>query len=90
MLRNYLFNILFFSGITFISIIFLPSLLLPRVFVIFGGKLMGWWASFCLKIIMFTKIEILGKENIIKKEEFFIASSHQSMFKQFLTLQYSF
>tara|TARA_B100001123_G_C15202127_1_gene983820 strand:+ start:623 stop:1324 length:702 start_codon:yes stop_codon:yes gene_type:complete len=83
MLRNYLFNILFFSGITFISIIFLPSLLLPRVFVIFGGKLMGWWASFCLNIIMFTKIEILGKENIIKKEEFFIASSHQSMFETF-------
>ena len=83
MLRNYLFNILFFSGITFISIIFLPSLLLPRVFVIFGGKLMGWWASFCLKIIMFTKIEILGKENIIKNEKFFIASSHQSMFETF-------
>jgi len=83
MLRNYLFNILFFSGITFISILFLPSLLLPRSFVIFGGKLMGWWASFCLKIIMFTKIEILGKENIIKKEEFFIASSHQSMFETF-------
>ena len=83
MLRNYLFNILFFSGITFISILFLPSLLLPRFFVIFGGKLMGWWASFCLKIIMFTKIEILGKENIIKKEEFFIASSHQSMFETF-------
>jgi 1-acyl-sn-glycerol-3-phosphate acyltransferase len=83
MLRNYLFNILFFSGITFISILFLPSLLLPRSFVIFGGKLMGWWASFCLKIIMFTKIEILGTENIIKKEEFFIASSHQSMFETF-------
>ena len=83
MLRNYLFNILFFSGITFILILFLPSLLLPRFFVIFGGKLMGWWASFCLKIIMFTKIEILGTENIIKKEEFFIASSHQSMFETF-------
>ncbi len=83
MLRNYLFNILFFSGITFISILFLPSLLLPRSFVIFGGKLMGWWASFCLKIIMFTKIEILGTENIIKKEAFFIASSHQSMFETF-------
>ena len=83
MLRNYLFNILFFSGITFISILFLPSLLLPRFFVIFGGKLMGWWASFCLKIIMFTKIEILGTENIIKKDKFFIASSHQSMFETF-------
>ena len=83
MLRNFIFNILFFIGIIFISIIFLPSLVLPQAVVIFGGKLMGWWAGFCLKIIMFTNIEVIGKENIIKNEKFFIASSHQSMFETF-------
>jgi len=48
-----------------------------------GGQLMGWWTSFCLKVILFTKIEVIGKENIIKNEKFFIASSHQSMFETF-------
>ena len=83
MLRNLLFNTIFFSGIILISIIFLPSLILPQKVVIFGGKLMGWWAGFCIKIILFTKIEIVGKENIIKNEKFFIAASHQSMFETF-------
>tara|TARA_Y100000996_G_scaffold343016_1_gene280561 strand:- start:15 stop:716 length:702 start_codon:yes stop_codon:yes gene_type:complete len=83
MLRNLIFNLFFFGGIIFISIIFLPSLILPQTVVIFGGKLMGWWAGFCLKVIMLTQIEIKGKENIIKNEKFFIAVSHQSMFETF-------
>ena len=44
---------------------------------------MGYWASFCLKIILSTKIEVIGKENIINGNKFFIASSHQSMFETF-------
>ena len=44
---------------------------------------MGWWAGFCLKVIMLTEIEITGKENLIKNEKFFIAVSHQSMFETF-------
>ena len=83
MLRNLIFNIFFFTGIILISIIFLPSLILPKSVVITGGQLMGWWAGFCLKVIMFTKIEVIGKENIIKNEKFFIAASHQSMFETF-------
>ena len=44
---------------------------------------MGWWAGFCLKTIMVTKIEIIGKENLTKNKKFFIAASHQSMFETF-------
>ncbi len=44
---------------------------------------MGYWSSFCLKFFLSTKIIIKGKENIITKEKFFIASSHQSMFETF-------
>ena len=44
---------------------------------------MGNWASFCLQIFLSTKIIIKGKENIIKNQKFFIASSHQSMFETF-------
>ena len=44
---------------------------------------MGYWAGFCLKFFLSTKIIIKGKENIIKNEKFFIAASHQSMFETF-------
>ena len=83
MIRNFLFSILFFTGIIFISIIFLPSFFLPKKFVLIGGKLMGHWASFCLRFILSVKILIKGRENIINNEKFFIAASHQSMFETF-------
>ena len=83
MLRNIIFSVIFFSGIIFISLIFLPALLLPRTVVLTGGKLMGLWTGFCLKTIMSVDIKILGKENIITNEKFFIAASHQSMFETF-------
>ena len=44
---------------------------------------MGHWSATCLKYFLSTKIIIKGKENIIKNEKFFIASSHQSMFETF-------
>ena len=83
MIRNILFSILFFTGIIFISIIFLPSFFLPKKVVLVGGKLMGYWASFCLRFVLSVKISIKGKENIIYNENFFIAASHQSMFETF-------
>jgi 1-acyl-sn-glycerol-3-phosphate acyltransferase len=83
MIRNFLFSIFFFSGIILICIIFLPSLLLPQSIVLFGGKIMGHWSAICLRFFLSTKIIIKGKENIIKNEKFFIASSHQSMFETF-------
>ena len=83
MIRNYLFSIFFFAGIIFISLLFLPAFFLPQKIIIFGGKLMGFWTSFCLKKILSTKIIIKGRENIISDEKFFIAASHQSMFETF-------
>jgi len=83
MIRNFLFSLFFFSGIIFISLIFLPAIFLPKKIVLFGGKIMGYWTSFCLQIFLSTKIIIEGKENIIKNQKFFIASSHQSMFETF-------
>ena len=83
MIRNFLFSILFFTGIIFISIIFLPSFFLPKQAVLLGGKLMGYWANFCLRFVLSVKISVKGKENIINNEKFFIAASHQSMFETF-------
>ena len=83
MIRNYLFSLFFFIGIIFISLIFLPAIFLPKKVVLFGGKIMGHWTSFCLKIFLSTKIIVKGKENIIQNKKFFIAASHQSMFETF-------
>jgi len=83
MIRNFLFSTFFFLGIILISIIFIPSFFLPQKIVLFGGKIMGHWSAFCLKVFLSTKILIKGKENIIINDKFFIASSHQSMFETF-------
>jgi len=83
MIKSFLFSFFFFTGITLISLIFLPAIFLPKKVILFGGKLMGYWTSLCLQIFLATKIIIKGKENIIKDKKFFIASSHQSMFETF-------
>ena len=83
MIRKFLFLFFFFLGISIISIVFLPSLLMPNKIVLFGGKMMGRWAAVCLRIFLQTKIIVKGRENIIKNEKFFIACSHQSMFETF-------
>ena len=70
-------------GIILISIIFIPSLFLPQKIVLIGGKIMGYWASFCLEFFLSTKLVVKGRENIINNKKFFIAASHQSMFETF-------
>ena len=83
MFRSFLFSISFYIGIIIISILFVPSFFLPQKFALFGGKLMGYWSIFCLRIFLSTKIVVKGKENILKDKKFFIACSHQSMFETF-------
>ena len=83
MIRNFLFSTCFFGGILIISLIFLPSFFFPQKIALFGGKIMGYWTGICLRIFLNTKIEVNGRENIIRSEKFFIAASHQSMFETF-------
>jgi len=83
MIRNFLFNIFFFIGIVLISIIFLPAFFLPQKITLIGGKIIGYWTSFCLEFFLSTKLVIKGRENIINNRKFFIAASHQSMFETF-------
>ena len=83
MIKNTIFSFFFFTGIITISLIFLPALFLPQKIIFYGGKVMGHWTGFCLKLFLTTKIVIKGKENIIQNEKFFIAASHQSMFETF-------
>ena len=83
MIRNLLFKIFFFLGIASICILFLPALFLPQKVTLIGGKIMGYWTKYCLRTFLSVKTNIIGKENIIINEKFFIACSHQSMFETF-------
>ena len=83
MIRNVLFKIFFFLGIASICILFLPALILPKKITLIGGKIMGYWTKYCLRVFLSVKTNIIGKENIITSEKFFIACSHQSMFETF-------
>ena len=83
MITKPLFLFFFYLGLSIISILFLPTLLMPNKIVLFGGRIMGRWTALCLQFFLQTKIIIKGKENIIKKDKFFIACSHQSMFETF-------
>jgi len=83
MIRNTIFLLVFYFGLIFLLILFIPSLILPQYIVTIGGKFLGYWTSFCLKYIMATKIEVKGKENLINNQKYFVVSSHQSIFETF-------
>ena len=78
-----LFISVFYSGIILVSLIFLPSLLLPKKITFFGGKIMGIWSKICLRYLLNVNVEVIGKENIINNEKFFIACTHQSAFETY-------
>ena len=56
---------------------------MPRRVTSYGGKLTGYWALICLKLIMSVNINIEGKENLKIDKKFFIACTHQSAFETF-------
>ena len=83
MLRNFLFNIFFYFGIILVFLLAIPALILPNKIILFLGKLLGHWSVFCVTFLLGNKINIVGKENVIKDENFFVACSHQSIFETF-------
>ena len=83
MIRNIIFLFVFYFGVIFLLILFTPSLILPQYVVRLGGKFLGNWTGFCLKLIMSTTIEIKGSDNLITNEKYFVVSSHQSIFETF-------
>ena len=82
-LRIIIFYIFFYVGIIITMIFSLPALLMPTSVTLFIGKLLGYWTVFCLSIFIGVKINIIGKENILKNENFFVACIHQSLFETF-------
>ena len=83
-LKSLIFNFFLFSGIILIFLLAIPTLLLQDRFVLFFGKLLAKYIIFILKLILNTKVIFHGLENLKKKEKFFVASAHQSMFETFV------
>jgi len=83
LLRSLLFNIFLYTGIVAVFLIALPTLFLPAKFTLLFGKFLGYYVVFIVRIILNTKVEFKGTENIPKTEKYFIASAHQSMFETF-------
>ena len=83
MIKRILFLFFFYFGTFLVCLLFLPALILPQKITLFGGKILGYWAKFCLEKFLSTKLIIKGKEKILKNEKFFIASAHQSQFETF-------
>ena len=82
-LRSLIFNLFLYTGIASVFLIALPTLLLPSIFTLIFGKLLGHYVIFLVRIFLSTKVEIKGTENIPKDEKYFVASAHQSMFETF-------
>ena len=83
LVRSLLFNFFIYSGIIIVFLIALPTLFLPSKFTLVFGKILGHYVIIIVRIFLNTKLEIKGIENIPKKEKFFLASAHQSMFEAF-------
>ena len=83
MIKRTLFLFFFYFGVIFVCIFFLPALILPQKITLYGGKILGFWSTFCLEIFLSTKVIVKGKEKILNNKKFFIASAHQSQFETF-------
>ncbi len=83
-LRSLIFNILLYLGIITCCLIALPLLILPSVFLRKLSSFLGWYFIFLSKIILNTKVNIIGSEKLNINQKFFVASAHQSMFETFV------
>jgi len=82
-LRSLFFNIFLYSGIAVACIISFPFLFVKDKFMICSGKVLSDYIIVLLKIFLNTETEFKGLENLKKREKYFIASAHQSMFETF-------
>jgi len=83
LLRSLIFNLFLYTGIVTVFLIAVPSLVLPAKFTLFFGKLLGHYVILIVRLLLNTKVEIKGINNIPITEKYFVASAHQSMFETF-------
>ena len=82
-IKSLVFNIFLYTGLVFIFILAIPTLLLPSKFTLFFGRVSANYIVIILRIILNTKVVFHGLENLKKVDKYFVASAHQSMFETF-------
>ena len=82
MTRSLLFNVLFFVTTTLFVVIGSPFLFTPRSWAMAALKVHARFELFLLRVIVGTKIEVRGRENI-PEGACLVASKHQSAWETF-------
>jgi len=82
MARSLLFNVLFFVTTTLFVVIGSPLLFTPRSWAMAALKVHARFELFLLRVIVGTKIEVRGRENI-PEGACLVASKHQSAWETF-------
>tara|TARA_A100001011_G_scaffold390028_1_gene472648 strand:+ start:559 stop:1263 length:705 start_codon:yes stop_codon:yes gene_type:complete len=82
-IKSLVFNIFLYFGLILIFIFAIPTLVLPKKFTLFFGRLSANYIVLILRIILNTKVLFHGVENLSKVDKYFVASAHQSMFETF-------
>jgi 1-acyl-sn-glycerol-3-phosphate acyltransferase len=82
MARSLLFNVLFFVTTTLFVVIGSPFLFTPRSWAMAALKVHARFELLLLSVIVGTKIEVRGRENI-PEGPFLVASKHQSAWETF-------
>ena len=83
LIRSLLFNLFLYTGIILVFLIAIPTLLMSSKFTLLFGKFLGHYVVFIVRLLLNTKVEFKGIENIPRTKKYFIASAHQSMFETF-------
>jgi 1-acyl-sn-glycerol-3-phosphate acyltransferase len=86
-LRSLVFNVLFYFVLVSLSIIAIPTLLMPRAALM---TLAAWWANtslFLMRVVCNIKVDFRGLEKI-PKGPLLVAAKHQSMWETFALLQF--
>jgi len=83
-IRSLFFNIFLYLGIVLVLILAIPTLFLPAKFALYCGKFLAHYIILILKIFLNTNVIFHGLENLKKKDQFFVASAHQSMLETFI------
>lgn len=75
-IRSAIFTVYMFGGSTILAFLYLPFLVLPRAFIVWGIRFWGHYVCFGLKWICGVTIEVRG---VPPKGPALIAAKHQSM-----------
>lgn len=83
-IRSFIFTIVFYTITLILSLVFIPTLLLPRKCALCFPIVWTWLTPKLLRFFCGVKIEFKGLENLPKENGYMIACKHQSALETLL------